>query len=133
MGVETTPDSLSKESFTSEFTQVIHAASVLSLLCSAGASTLPPHGRDLWLDGETKEDRQRYQEHSSCSSTEKHRNSHGTGDANEMNLKSKTPRHQQQTTEIFKDGGTIKISVSLKVNYSFNTIPIKISAGNFVN
>lgn len=62
-------------------------------------------------------------------------NSHGIEDANEMNLKSKTPKHQQQTTEISKMGGpnSVKVSVSLKVNYSFNTIPIKISAGNFVN
>ena len=105
--------------------QILHKWSTLLQSSACYVLQGPPRGSDLWWDGETKEGRHRYPEQSSCSSTEKHRKL--TWHRKQLNRSSKQLKYSRM-----RGPNSVKISISLKVNYSFNTIPIKISAGNFV-
>ena len=98
--METTTDSLSKEGFTSEFFRYYTSdpfcfSPQLATLCRG----LHMAGICGWMERRKKVD-------TGTTNILAALPLKGTGNANEMNLRPKTPRPQQQTTEIFKDEGT---------------------------
>lgn len=108
-GVETT-DSLSKESFTSDFFRYYTSDPFcfglqLAMLCRGLHAASTWQGICGWM-GRWKKVNTGTTNILAALPLKGTGNSHGTGNANEMSLRRKTPRHQQQTTEIFKDEGT---------------------------